>query len=174
MRDIAKVKARVAIITPYQQQIALLRRTFQEKYGLTYSKFVDISTIDSFQGKESSIVILSCVRASPEGGGIGFLSDVQRMNVALTRAKHFLFIIANCRSIVVNPYWRDLVEHAKERGAVIKVSPRINDGLRQIAQGRGGRNSGNRGRGSAERLEMFPDLGKLLPIQPSRLQHFHP
>lgn len=43
------------------------------------------------------------------------------MNVALTRAKHFLFVIARCSSIVVNPYWRDLVEHARETKAVIRV-----------------------------------------------------
>jgi hypothetical protein len=43
------------------------------------------------------------------------------MNVALTRAKHFLFVIARCQSIVVNPYWRDLVAHARETGAVVPV-----------------------------------------------------
>ena len=43
------------------------------------------------------------------------------MNVALTRAKHFLFVIARCSSIVVNPYWRDLVRHASENRAIIKV-----------------------------------------------------
>jgi senataxin len=43
------------------------------------------------------------------------------MNVALTRAKHFLFVIARCSSIVVNPYWRELVDHARETDAVINV-----------------------------------------------------
>ena len=43
------------------------------------------------------------------------------MNVALTRAKNFLFVIARCSSIIVNPYWRDLVEHARETNAVIEV-----------------------------------------------------
>ena len=65
-------------------------------------------------------VIFSCVRAAGSKG-IGFLSDVRRMNVALTRAKFFLFVIARCSSIVVNPYWRDLVEHACETDAVIRV-----------------------------------------------------
>ena len=49
------------------------------------------------------------------------MSDVRRMNVALTRSKHFLFVIANTKSITVNPYWRDLVEHARVREAVIQV-----------------------------------------------------
>ena len=65
-------------------------------------------------------MIFSCVRAAGSKG-IGFLSDVRRMNVALTRAKHFLFVIARCSSITVNPYWRDLVEHARESEAVIPV-----------------------------------------------------
>jgi hypothetical protein len=65
-------------------------------------------------------VIFSCVRAAGSRG-IGFLSDVRRMNVALTRAKHFLFVIARCSSIVVNPYWRDLVEHARETDSIIEV-----------------------------------------------------
>ena len=65
-------------------------------------------------------MLYSCVRARGSGG-IGFLSDVQRMNVALTRAKNFLFVIANCSSITVNPYWRDLVEHARSKNAIIQV-----------------------------------------------------
>ena len=103
--------------------------------------------MDSFQGRESPIVILSCVRASPAGGGIGFLSDVQRMNVALTRAKHFLFVIAKCQSIIVNPYWRDLVGHALEKGSVLKVVPKP-----IVATGRSGT------------LVTFPDFRQLHPV----------
>lgn len=79
-----------------------------------------MNTVDAFQGRESDIVIFSCVRAAGSNG-IGFLSDVQRMNVALTRAKYFLFVIMRCQSIVVNPYWRDLVENARENNAVLPV-----------------------------------------------------
>ena len=87
---------------------------------------MEVSSVDAFQGREASIVILSCVRAAGSGKGIGFLSDVRRMNVALTRAKHFLFVIANTRSIVVNPYWRDLVEQARTTNAIIPVPMSIN------------------------------------------------
>lgn len=111
---------RVAVITPYSQQAALLRRTFQDVLGPQYTQFVEINTVDAFQGREANIVIFSCVRAAGSHG-IGFLSDVRRMNVALTRAKHFLLVIARCKSIVVNPYWRDLVEHARENDAVVDV-----------------------------------------------------
>ena len=77
--------------------------------------------MDAFQGREADIVIYSCVRAGGRGSGIGFLSDTQRMNVALTRAKHFLFVIARRQSIMVNPYWRKLVGYARSKSAIIHV-----------------------------------------------------
>jgi len=98
-----------------------------------------VSSVDAFQGREANIVIFSCVRAAGSKG-IGFLSDVRRMNVALTRAKNFLFVIANCSSITVNPYWRDLVDHARETDAVIQVP---------FLQG--------------DRQQGFPDLSSLSP-----------
>jgi len=113
-------QSRVAIITPYSQQCSLLKTMFRKALGDDFTRFVEINTVDAFQGREANIVIFSAVRAAGSHG-IGFLSDVRRMNVALTRAKYFLFILARCKSIVVNPYWRDLVEHARESNAVLRV-----------------------------------------------------
>jgi senataxin len=113
-------RSRVAIITPYSQQSGLLKRTFTNALGNDFNRFVEINTVDAFQGREANIVIFSAVRAAGSHG-VGFLSDVRRMNVALTRAKYFLFIIARCESITVNPYWRDLVVHAHESNAVVRV-----------------------------------------------------
>jgi senataxin len=113
-------KTKVAIISPYAEQVSLLRRCFADVLGPDFAKFVEINTVDAFQGREANIVIFSAVRAAGSHG-VGFLSDVRRMNVALTRAKHFLFVIARCKSIVVNPYWKDLVEHARERQAVLRI-----------------------------------------------------
>jgi senataxin len=93
---------------------------------------VEVSSVDSFQGREANIVILSCVRAAGSKG-IGFLSDTRRMNVAITRARHFLFVIANTRSIVVNPYWRDLVEQARITKAVIPVPQRKNSSFPDLS-----------------------------------------
>jgi senataxin len=114
------LRSRVAIITPYSQQSVLLKSTFLKALGNDFSRLIEVNTVDAFQGREANIVIFSAVRAAGSHG-IGFLSDVRRMNVALTRAKHFLFIIARCQSITVNPYWRDLVEHARESNAVVRV-----------------------------------------------------
>jgi senataxin len=113
-------KTKVAIISPYAEQVSLLRRCFADVLGPDFAKFVEINTVDAFQGREANIVIFSAVRAAGSHG-VGFLSDVRRMNVALTRAKHFLFVIARCKSVVVNPYWQDLVEHARERQAVLRI-----------------------------------------------------
>ena len=112
--------SKVAVITPYAQQCKLLRMSFQDLLGPRYEDAVEVNTVDAFQGREANIVIFSAVRAAGSRG-IGFLSDVRRMNVALTRAKYFLFVIARCESIVVNPYWFDLVQHARETNSVVRV-----------------------------------------------------
>jgi senataxin len=111
---------KVAIITPYSQQCRLLRDLFADRLGPQFESMVEINTVDAFQGREANIVIFSAVRAAGSRG-IGFLSDVRRMNVALTRAKHFLFVIARCASVIVNPYWSDLIDHARETHAVLRV-----------------------------------------------------
>ena len=116
-------QTRVCVITPYSQQVGVLRRCFTQGLGNDYQRKVEINSVDSFQGREASVIIFSCVRAAGSKG-IGFLSDIRRMNVALTRAKHFLFVIARCQSIIVNPYWKDLVDHAHERRAIINVPAR--------------------------------------------------
>ena len=114
-------QTRVAVITPYSQQVKVLRGLFSDLLGENqYKNLVEINTVDAFQGREANIVIFSAVRAG-SGKSIGFLSDVRRMNVALTRAKHFLFVIARCDSITVNPYWRDLVKHAKVTKGVVPI-----------------------------------------------------
>ncbi len=152
-------KSKVAIITPYMQQVFVIKRIFEDKYGLSYNRLVEISTVDAYQGKESEIVILSCVRAASKSVGIGFLSDVQRMNVALTRAKHFLFVITRCRTILVNPYWRDFVGFARREQAILKIVPRKmnQSGMRS--------NGGKRNFGKNGTLEqMFPNLRFIKPI----------
>ena len=81
---------------------------------------VDVSTVDGFQGQEREVIILSCVRTGGESGnGIGFLSDVRRMNVALTRARCSLYILGCSSALARNPLWRALIQDAKNRNVFV-------------------------------------------------------
>jgi senataxin len=69
---------------------------------------VFIETVDSFQGKQLDVVILSCVRAAG-GGGLGFVTDVRRMNVAITRAKRALWVLGSRATLRANREWDALI-----------------------------------------------------------------
>lgn len=106
---------RVAVITPYKEQVSVLSREF----GLSRPG-VEIGTVDGFQGREKSIVIVSTVR-SAGSSGVGFLKDVRRMNVALTRAKHGMYVIGNETALSRNEQWGRLVRHAKAAGHFVHL-----------------------------------------------------
>jgi senataxin len=107
-------KGKVGIITPYKSQLKELKSQFSYTYGAGILDDIDFNTTDAFQGRESEIIIFSCVRASP-AGGIGFLQDIRRMNVGLTRAKSSLWVLGNSQSLVRGEYWKKLVVDAQER-----------------------------------------------------------
>ncbi|RKP04478.1 AAA domain-containing protein, partial [Thamnocephalis sphaerospora] len=105
---------RIGIITPYKDQLRELRRRFMRRFGSSICDAIDFNTIDGFQGQEKDIIIFSCVRASAQQR-VGFLADLRRMNVALTRAKSSLFVIGNANTLSANPHWRKLVDEATGR-----------------------------------------------------------
>ena len=105
---------KIGIITPYKSQLRLLKETFSNIYGSSITDVVEFNTTDAFQGRESEIIIFSCVRASP-AGNIGFLQDIRRMNVGLTRAKCSLWVLGNSQSLARGQFWKKLVEDARER-----------------------------------------------------------
>lgn len=83
-----------------------------------------VSTVDGFQGREVDIVLFSCVRAPSAnsgggGGGIGFLSDRRRMNVAITRARRSLVVLGNARRLASDATWRALVDDAAHRDRLV-------------------------------------------------------
>lgn len=115
---------RVGIVTAYKAQVGELRKQFRARFGQEILDKIDFNTVDGFQGQEKDIIILSCVRGgSADGTGIGFLSDVRRMNVALTRAKSSLFILGDAKALQSNESWRKLVDDAKDRGVLREVDP---------------------------------------------------
>ncbi|KAM0712205.1 hypothetical protein Q7P37_011299 [Cladosporium fusiforme] len=105
---------RVGIITPYKSQLRALKERFASRFGNDVESIVEFNTTDAYQGRESEIIIFSCVRASP-AGGIGFLQDIRRMNVGLTRAKSSLWVLGNSDSLIRGRYWKMLVEDAQAR-----------------------------------------------------------
>ncbi|MGZ6028204.1 MAG: AAA domain-containing protein, partial [Myxococcaceae bacterium] len=94
----------VAVITPYRAQAARLGPAL-EPLG------IEVDTVDAFQGREAEAVLVSCVRSNTHGQ-LGFLTDLRRMNVALTRAKVHAFVIGDSATLGRHPFYARLVEHA--------------------------------------------------------------
>jgi superfamily I DNA and/or RNA helicase len=93
----------LAVIAPYSAQVRLLR----EQLGVDG---LEIDSVDGFQGREKEALVLSLVRSNAEGD-LGFLNDVRRMNVALTRARRKLLIVGNSATLAVHPYYQRLISY---------------------------------------------------------------
>lgn len=117
-----KFTGRIGVISPYKEQIRTLRDMFQRKWGRNILNEIDFNTVDGFQGQEKEIIIMSCVRAS-QSGSVGFLSDIRRMNVALTRARTTLWILGNKDSLKRDKIWNKLIGDAEARNCVTSVQP---------------------------------------------------
>jgi ATP-dependent RNA/DNA helicase IGHMBP2 len=103
----------VAIISPYKGQIRILKELFEESDLKEYADKISVNTIDSFQGQERDVVYISMTRSNSEGD-IGFLSDIRRMNVAMTRARKKLVIIGDSSTITRLPFYADMVGYAEQ------------------------------------------------------------
>jgi hypothetical protein len=113
----------VAVITPYREQRRLLCRVLKDMSGDDkVLEKVAVETVDSFQGRQVDIVILSCVRAGSGGGGLGFVTDVRRMNVAITRARRALWVLGSATALRAgSKEWAALIEDAEARNVVIRA-----------------------------------------------------
>lgn len=105
---------KIGVITPYKSQLRELRSKFVQKFGETIFNTVEFNTTDAFQGRECEIIIFSCVRALGSRG-IGFLSDIRRMNVGITRAKSSLWVLGNAQSLMQGEFWSKLIQDSKAR-----------------------------------------------------------
>src|SRR5204863_9512743 len=99
----------IAVIAPYAAQVRLLRERLAVP-GL------EIDSVDGFQGREKEAVVLSLVRSNREGE-VGFLADVRRINVALTRARRKLIIIGDSATLSAHAFYRRMIEHFEGIGA---------------------------------------------------------
>ena len=107
----------IAIISPYKQQIKILKEQVEHSPELQ-EVLVNISanTIDSFQGQERDIVYISLTRSNAEGA-IGFLSDIRRMNVAMTRARKKLVVIGDSATLASSDFYEEFINYTQETGA---------------------------------------------------------
>ena len=103
----------VAVISPYKQQISILKDLIQENSTLKpFLKNISTNTIDSFQGQERDAVFISMTRSN-SNGEIGFLADTRRMNVAMTRAKKRLVIIGDSATIGNHAFYNELISYCE-------------------------------------------------------------
>jgi superfamily I DNA and/or RNA helicase len=99
----------VGVITPYSAQVRLLR----DRLAIPG---MEIDSVDGFQGREKEVIVLSLVRSNVENE-IGFLADVRRTNVALTRARRKLLVVGDSATLAVLPFYRRLFEYFEGVGA---------------------------------------------------------
>ncbi|MBR6181782.1 MAG: AAA family ATPase [Prevotella sp.] len=101
----------VGVISPYRAQVQHLRRMVGKKaFFKPFRHLISINTVDGFQGQERDIILISLVRANDEGQ-IGFLRDLRRMNVAITRARMKLIILGDSATLTRHPFYKKLYHH---------------------------------------------------------------
>ena len=101
----------VGIISPYRAQVQYLRQLIkQDPYFKPFRSLISVNTVDGFQGQERDIILISLVRANDEGQ-IGFLRDLRRMNVAITRARMKLIILGDAPTMTKHPFYKRLYEY---------------------------------------------------------------
>ena len=111
--------ADVAVISPYDAQVQRLRQLLADRVA----GGLEVDTVDGFQGREKEAVVVSLVRSS-DAGEVGFLADVRRMNVAITRARKKLVVVGDSATVARHPFYEAFVRHAQEAGAWVSAFER--------------------------------------------------
>ncbi len=103
----------VGIISPYRAQVQYLRRLIKKRpFFKPFRHLISVNTVDGFQGQERDVILISMVRAN-DAGQIGFLRDLRRMNVAITRARMKLFILGDAPTMTRHPFYKRLHDYIK-------------------------------------------------------------
>jgi superfamily I DNA and/or RNA helicase len=104
----------VGIISPYRAQVQYLRRQLMKReYFKPFRRLISVNTVDGFQGQERDVIVISLVRSNDEGQ-IGFLRDLRRMNVAITRARMKLIILGDSQTMTRHPFYRQLWQYIEQ------------------------------------------------------------
>ncbi|KAF8779693.1 hypothetical protein HU200_002445 [Digitaria exilis] len=164
-------KVSVGIITPYKLQLKCLQREFKDVMSTEEGKDIYINTVDAFQGQERDVIIMSCVRASNHG--VGFVADIRRMNVALTRARRALWVVGNANALMQSEDWAALIADAKARKCFMDLDSIPKDFLpMKVPSNTPGRSSSNNirnmrtGGPRPRHLDMFPEPRAGMGIRP--------
>ncbi len=108
----------IGVIAPYRAQINYLNDAIEENeqlVGLLQHRMLSVGTVDSFQGQERDIIAMSLTRSN-SARDIGFLSDIRRMNVAMTRARRKLLLVGDASTLSSHPFFNDLLTYVKRIG----------------------------------------------------------
>ncbi|OWZ23023.1 hypothetical protein PHMEG_0002170 [Phytophthora megakarya] len=117
--DVRNNKWSVGFVSPYKEQVRVLRQEITRS-GIPTNVSIEVNTVDGFQGREKDVIIFSCVRSSKRGG-IGFLRDIRRLNVAITRARFCLYVVGDVNTLVRDETWAALVKSARDRKLIIRT-----------------------------------------------------
>lgn len=111
----------IGVVTPYEGQRAYVTQYMVSSGSVDEAMYkgVEVQSVDAFQGREKDFIILTCVRSS-KTGGIGFLSDPRRLNVALTRAKYGLIILGNPHVLARHPLWLHLITYFRSKRCLVE------------------------------------------------------
>ena len=112
-RRVLEERIDVGIISPYRAQVQYLKKLIKKyEFFKPYRRLISVNTVDGFQGQERDVILISLVRSNDEGQ-IGFLKDLRRMNVAITRARMKLIILGNKDTMTKHPFYKKLWEYVE-------------------------------------------------------------
>ena len=123
----------VGVISPYRAQVQYLRKLIRrDAFFKPYRNSISIDTVDGFQGQERDVIIISLVRSN-DAGEIGFLADLRRMNVAITRARMKLIVIGNAATLARHRFYREFYTYVKSLQKEIKEAPQRGETTKEYA-----------------------------------------
>ena len=111
------------LISPYKSQVQYIRRQIKRNaFFKPFRRLITVHTVDGFQGQERDVIMISLVRANDQGQ-IGFLHDLRRINVAITRARMKLIILGDASTLTRHKFYRALFHYIQEQGKIIQAKP---------------------------------------------------
>ena len=125
--DIVSISGGGDPLHEYEKHIDWYRKFFgiahkRNVFFKPFRRLITVHTVDGFQGQERDVIMISLVRANDKGR-IGFLGDLRRMNVAITRARMKLMILGDAPTLTRHVFYKELYEYIRENGQVVDVHP---------------------------------------------------